>query len=103
MLSYFSHVKEECLRINHRTTNVLELATVRVSKENSCSHLYTENYNFDLTFFTKSFVVSNSCPSYIGHLIFQSSIDYYLKRKSFHMSIGCDDKQKLTISQKEKG
>jgi hypothetical protein len=92
-------MKEECLRINHRTNNVLELSTV----ENSCSHLNTENYNFYLTLFTKSFVIPNSCPSYIGHLIFQSNIDYYLKRKSYHMSIGCDNKQKLTISQKEKG
>jgi hypothetical protein len=103
LLFCFSHIKEECLRIIQRTNNVLELDTVSLSKDNSCSNLNTNNYNFYMTFYTKSFFISNSCPNYLGHLIFQSNIDYYLKRKSFHMSIGCYNKQKLIISQKEKG
>jgi len=92
-------MKEECLRINYRTKNVLELSTV----DHNCHNLNTENYNLHLTFVTQSFTISNSCPTHIGHLIFQSNIDYYLKRKSYQMSIGCDNKQKLTISQKETG
>jgi hypothetical protein len=79
------------------------LDTVSLAKDNSCSNFNTNNYNFYIIFYTKSFIISHSCPNYIGHLIFQSSIDYYLKRKSFHMSIGCHNRQKLIISQKEKG
>jgi hypothetical protein len=100
---HFSHINQECLRIIQRTENVIELYTVSLSKDNSCSYFNNENYNLYYTFFTKSFAISNPCPRYIGHLIFQSNIDYYLKRKSFHMSIGCDNKEKLTISQKQKG
>jgi hypothetical protein len=99
---YFSHIKEECLRIIQRTNNVLELDTINLSKDNNCNNLNNNN-NFYLTFYTKSLIISHSCPNYIGDLIFQSNIDYYLKRKSFYMSIGCHNKKKIIISQKEKG
>jgi hypothetical protein len=103
---YFSRMTEECLRINRRTNNVIELDTVPLVNENSCRNLNTNEYTLSLILFTKSFAISDSlssCPSYIGHLIYQSNIDYYLKRNSFHMSVGCDNKRKITMSQKQKG
>jgi hypothetical protein len=96
-------MKEECLRIVHPTDNILELSTVLLSKENRCNHPH--HPNFYSTFYTQSSVISSSssCPNYIGHLLYQSSIDYYLKRKFYHMSIGCQNKQNIIISENEKG
>jgi hypothetical protein len=93
-------MKDECLRIIRQTDNILELSTVSLSKENRCN---PNNPNLYLTFYAKSSVVSPSCPNYIGHLIYQSNIDYYLKRKSYHMFIGCQNKENLIISDNEKG
>ncbi|CAF3761022.1 unnamed protein product [Adineta steineri] len=96
------HMKEECLRIIQQTNNVIELYTKSLSNGNNCSYFNNENYSLYETFFTKSFAISNSCPTHIGYLIYQSNTDYYLKRKSFLMSVGCDNKEKLIISQKQK-
>lgn len=93
-------MNEECLRIVHPTDNILELSIVPLSKDNRCNHHHS---NFHFIFYTKSSLISQNCPNYIGHLLYQSSIDYYLKRKSYHMSIGCQNKQNIIILDNEKG
>ncbi|CAF2698230.1 unnamed protein product [Rotaria sp. Silwood2] len=95
-------IKEECLHIIQRTNNVIELYTFTLLNENNCYNINNDNYNLYLTFFTKSFTLSNSCPSYINDVLFQSNINFDLEKKSFYMSIDCNNKQKLTISQNEK-
>ncbi|CAF3716634.1 unnamed protein product [Rotaria sordida] len=96
------HIKEECLRIIQRTNNVIELYTFTLSNEKNCYNLNNDNYNLYLTFFTKSFTLSNPCPNYINDLLFQSNINFDLQRKTFHISVDCDNKPKLTISQNKK-
>ncbi|UJR22541.1 hypothetical protein I4U23_025590 [Adineta vaga] len=96
------HMKEECLRIIQRTDNVLELHTIPLINEGDCVYFNEKNVNVHSTYFTQSLSVSNPCPNYIGHLIYQTNIDHHNRRKSFYMSIGCDQKEKLTISQKSR-
>ena len=103
VLKNFSHIKEECLRINQPTNNVIELYIGTLSHENNCHHLHNNNYNLYLTFFTKSFTIMNSCSNYINQLLVQSNIDFYSEQKLIYMSIDCDSEQKLINLGNEKG
>lgn len=94
---------EECLGLIQRSDNVIELYTSQVSHVKDCSYLSNGHYNLYLTFVSKSIVPADSCPSYITDILFQSNIDFNLKTKAWHISIDCDNKQQLTISQNEKG
>ncbi|CAF3678141.1 unnamed protein product [Rotaria sp. Silwood1] len=96
-------IKEECLRIIQRTNNVIELYTYTLSNENNCYNLNYNNYNLYLIFITKSFKLLNSCPNYINNLLFQTNINFNLYRKSFQLSIDCNNKEKLTFLQNQKG
>ncbi|CAF2042517.1 unnamed protein product [Rotaria magnacalcarata] len=89
-------VQEKCLRINQRTNNVLEFNI------NNC------NNNEDskiLTFVKKSNYLSQ-CPTSIGHLSFESNLNHHrpflLRKQSFHLSVGCDNREKLITYQVEK-
>ncbi|CAF2522822.1 unnamed protein product [Rotaria sp. Silwood2] len=94
-------VNEKCLQIEKRTNNVLELII------NNC---HNNEYSKILTFIKKSNYSSSSCPTSIGHLLFESNFNHHhnhhrqlvLRKKIFHMSIGCDKKDKLIIYQIEK-
>ncbi len=92
-----SHIKDECLRLNRRTTNVLELIL------NNC---YDNEYNHTFIFTTKS-NSSTSCPISIGHLLLESNFHHHhsliFQKKIFQLSVGCDKKEKLIIYQTEKG
>jgi hypothetical protein len=91
-------VKDECLRLNRRTNNVLELIL------NNC---YDDEYNRTFIFTTKSNSSSSSCPISIGHLLLQSNFHHHhsfvFQKKIFEMSVGCDKKEKLMIYQTEQG
>ena len=90
----FSRMTEEYLRIIQRTSNVIELAIVTSTTDDD------DDYSMSWTFFTRSI---STCPRHLGHLIFQSDADYYSKRESLYMSIGCDQRHKISISQGRKG
>ncbi|CAF1046948.1 unnamed protein product [Adineta ricciae] len=96
------HTKQECLRITRRTDNVLELHTIPLSHERNCDAFHEKNFNFAHTFFTQSMPMSNPCPKSIGYLVYHASMDDHDRRRSLHMSIGCDDKDKLTISKESR-
>ncbi len=99
MFFLFSDFKDECLRINRRTNNVLELIL------NNCNN---NEYNKTYIFLTKLNSLS-LCPISIGRLLIESNINYHhhhsliLRKKIFQMSVGCDKKEKLIIYQTEKG
>ncbi|UJR26532.1 hypothetical protein I4U23_007855 [Adineta vaga] len=94
------NVNNECLRIHRRTHNVLELIL------NDCT---TNGYKKTITFVTKSNHFS-SCPTSIGHLLLEINHHHHhnhhrkivLRKKAFHMSVGCDNREKLMIYQTEK-
>ncbi len=90
-------MKDECLRINRRTNNVLELIL---------SNCINNEYNRSLIFTTKTNALS-SCPISIGHLLLESNVNHHrslvLRKKIFQISVGCDKKEKLMIYQTEKG
>ena len=86
----FSDVTEQCLRIFRRTPDVVEIFF------SDCEH---ERSHLSLTFLRKS-SASSSCPTSIGHLSFESTSNQHQRRISYEMSVGCEQRQRLTISQK---
>lgn len=94
---YFSNFHEKCLRINQRTSNTLEL------------NVYNCNNNEDskILTFVKKFNSLSTCPTSIGHLSIEANVNqrrqYFLRDKLFHLSVGCDHKEKLITYQVEKG
>ena len=95
-------MKDECLRIAQRTSNILELYIFPLSKDHRCSNTHPLHFH-QIFYLGSSSRLVQPCPTFLGHLIYQSNIDYHLKREFSHMSIGCDEREKLIISEKDQG
>lgn len=86
----FSDVTEQCLRIFRRTADVVEIFF------SDCEH---ERSHLSLTFLRKS-SASASCPTSVGHLSFESTSNRHQHQINYEMSVGCEQRQRLTITQK---
>ena len=94
---FSSEVTEECLQIIHRSDEVIELVLMGSM---SCQYISETDEKISWTFIRTSPPKSTNftCPTYLGRLTFQSDVDYHLKRKSFRMSVGCDQSGTVDIS-----
>lgn len=88
----FSDVQERCIRVERRTSDVLELII------GDCY----ENFDATLTFTKKTIGVS-FCPTSIGHLQIQSIVHPYQTKINYQMSVGCDHRERVLFSRQNTG
>jgi len=88
-------VAQQCVRFLHRTSSVLEMIFYDCHNDQSIRSSWT---------FLRPNLVSNSCPRSIGSLYLQSMLNARVQRQiNYQMSIGCDEKEKILITQQDRG